>query len=133
MRLTRKRNRERWELLESVVESLTVNNRETREKFDAQCRSRWVVVLADTGDEFEDFAGRVTSFHPGDMVSVIDMNGRTHAVPLRKVSEDRGRRFYPGYLQSPDPDTVVQQHPIRRQSKHRKPSAVRTEATKNSE
>jgi len=112
MRLTRKRNRERWEFLESVLESLTVNNRETREKFEAQCQSRWVVVLADTGDEFEDFAGRVTSFHPGEMVSVMDMNGRTHAVPLRKISEDRGRRFYPGPLQSLDGDTLVHQQRI---------------------
>jgi hypothetical protein len=104
MRLTRKRNRERWELLESVVESLTVNNRETREKFEAQCQSRWVVVLADAGEKVEDFAGRVTSFHPHDMVSVVDMSGHFHAVPLRKVSEDLGRKFYPGHLQSPDAD-----------------------------
>ena len=41
------KNRERLELLQSVVEWLTVDNRETREKFDTQCQSRWVVVRVD--------------------------------------------------------------------------------------
>ena len=47
----------------------------------------------------KDFPGTVTGFHPLDMVSVVDTDGKTHAVPLRKVFEDRGRRLPPDHLQ----------------------------------
>src|SRR6266571_765786 len=89
MRKSRKHRREQWDLLLRAVESLTINNPETREKFEARSKSRWVGVLADRDEEAEDFAGRVTGFHPLDMLSVVDAEGQTHAVPLRKVFEDR--------------------------------------------
>ena len=78
MRRSRKHRREQWEHLLRAVESLTINNPETREKFEARSKSRWVFVLADRDDEAEDFPGTVTGFHPLDMVSVVDTDGQTH-------------------------------------------------------
>jgi len=94
MRRYRKRRLEHQSLLERSIETLTINNRNTREKFEAQCRSPYVVVFADPEETVEDFAGRVVSFHPGDMVSVVDSAGKIHAVPLRKVKEDIGYKMY---------------------------------------
>ena len=74
---------------------LTIENRNTREKFESHCRSRYVVVIADPSEKAEGFAGMVVGFHPGDMLSVVDAAGYTHAVPLCKIAADRGRKFFP--------------------------------------
>ena len=108
--------REQWEHLQRAVESLTMDNPETREKFEAQSKSRWVIVLADRDEEAEDFPGTVTGFHPLDMVSVVDAEGQSHAVPLRKVFEDRGRWNPPDLLQLVGADAKVRRRRARADS-----------------
>src|SRR5438045_2923114 len=80
MRRSRMHRREQWEHLQRAVESLTIDNPETREKFQARSKSRWVVVLADRDDEAEDCTGTVTAFHPLAMVPEVDRDGQTRAV-----------------------------------------------------
>jgi len=97
-RKTVKRYRERQarhrQVQDQLIENLTVNNRDTREKFEARCKTRFVVVLAGPGEEVDDFAGMVASFHPMGMLTVVDTDGRSHSVPLHKVKEDIGRKNY---------------------------------------
>jgi hypothetical protein len=94
MRALRARQKEHVRSLEKTVETLTVGNRNTREKFETQCRSPYVIVFADPDEGISDYAGVVVGFHPSDMVSVSDATGYVHVVPLRKVKEDVGRRIY---------------------------------------
>ena len=73
-----------------MVELLTVaENTNTKEKFESQYRSRFVIVTADPGKKAQGFAGIVAGFHPGDVVTVLDARGYSHAVPLRKIKADR--------------------------------------------
>src|SRR5205823_15068559 len=84
------RQRARRGELEKTVELLTITwNSNTKEKFESQCRSRYVIVTADPGEEAQGFAGIVAGFHPGDMISVLDARGYSHAVPLRRIKPDR--------------------------------------------
>lgn len=92
MRLTRIRQRERQKLLETTVKTLTVENRNTREKFESACRSRYVIVF-DPNEGALDYPGMVVGFLPADMLSVADGRGYVHAVPLSKVKEDFGRQI----------------------------------------
>jgi hypothetical protein len=82
-----------------LIENLTVNNRSTREKFEARCKTRFVIVLAGPEEEVDDFAGMVAGFHPMDMLTVVDTDGRSHSVPLHKVKEDVGRKIDYGISQ----------------------------------
>jgi len=59
-------------------------------KRDLQCPSPR--VFADPDEEAEDCIGMVVGFHPSEMLSVVDVTGYTHSMPLRKVAEDLGRR-----------------------------------------
>src|ERR1044071_8373986 len=116
MRRSRKHRRDQLAHLRRAVESLTIDNPETREKFEARSKTRWVAVLADPDEEAEDLPGTVTGFHPQDMLTVVDTDGQTHAVPLRKVIEDRGRRMPPDLLELIGADTKVRKRRIRSHS-----------------
>ena len=93
--MTRFRQRERQKLLERTIETMTVNSTATRTKFEAESRSRFVIVFEDG----QDYMGMVVGFHPAEMLSVADGDGYIHSVPLTKVKADVGRRR-PGELET---------------------------------
>jgi len=79
--------------MEETVKLLTIEHRDTREKFESRCKSRYVVVRVDPDEGAADYMGMVVGFHPGEKVSVMDVAGYTHEVPLRRVEEDVGQLF----------------------------------------
>jgi hypothetical protein len=89
-----KRNLE-FTRLNNALDQLTLNNTQTRRKFEENVGSdRWVIVSSEAGDQFRDFSGYVMGFLPFDQICVVDEHGRIVHVPLKQVTPDVNR-WYP--------------------------------------
>lgn len=88
----RRRARQKLNLdrLQTALDRVTDDFPTTRAAFDAQIKSRAVIVPCE-GDS-ADITGVVIGFLPNMMLRILDDTGDVKLVPLAKVKADRGRR-----------------------------------------
>ncbi len=89
MRKYRSRRKNEFGRLHKLIDQLTINNTDTRRKFEEKIGAgRRVIVTAKDNEPFRRFAGEVVGFLPGERLLVLDEGGKQISIPLAQVEED---------------------------------------------
>jgi len=89
MRKYRSRRKNEFGRLHKLIDQLTINNTDTRRKFEEKIGAgRRVIVTAKDNEPFRRFGGEVVGFLPGERLLVLDEGGKQISIPLAQVEED---------------------------------------------
>jgi hypothetical protein len=89
-RRRRKGRKDKAEQLRQRCAFLRCEDQRTREQFEAQCQSRFVLVQPEKDARF---AGYVVGFWPGGRLDILDSLGALHRIDLHRVAHDKARSW----------------------------------------